>query len=112
MVFAYLLNSLFREIYTFFNDWYVRVSRYYFLKFIEGLRRIDRYFAWKITLKNIFSPLYQDYSFTGRVLGIFFRVLRLFFGVFVYFLFSLAAFIFFAMWCTIPPLLVLLIFVE
>jgi len=81
---GYLLHRFFYRIYDFFRHWYVGGSRLIAHTFISTLENIDRSFAVKITLQHFFEPLYKDYSMIGRILGVFFRSVRILIGGMVY----------------------------
>jgi hypothetical protein len=69
---------------------------------LDKLQDIDYYFAWKITLKKLFEPLYGDHSILGHILGFFFRVVRLISGTFVYAFIFLFAIGLYLVWLFIP----------
>ena len=63
-----------------------------------------------MTLRHFFQPLYKDYTFIGRILGIVFRTCRIFIGVVVYafvLLIFLAAYV---VWLAAPIILILYVF--
>lgn len=58
---------------------------------MNALESLDRTFALRITLQNLFQPLYQDHSVVGHLLGFLFRLVRLAVGAAAYaFLIALA----------------------
>ncbi len=73
---VYLVQRFFYRIGIFLYDWYVGSFFVIGKASIDTLERLDRYWALKITVKNLFQPLYQDRSLVGRVLGFFFRTSR------------------------------------
>jgi len=75
----------------------------YFDFVLDVLSKVDRYFAWKITLRFLFHPLYGDYSFIGRVLGFFFRIFRLAVALVVYACIFVIALILYLIWVALPP---------
>lgn len=46
-------------------------------KIISTLESLDRTWAFRINLRNLFKPLYQDQSLIGRMLGLLLRTARL-----------------------------------
>lgn len=105
--FVYLLRRFVFRIKVFLEHWYVKSARLYFNFIVNQLERIDRFFAWRITLRNLFQPLYGDYSVIGYVLGFVIRVIRLGFGGVAYlviFVFVIGAYL---VWLLIPPFLVI-----
>ncbi|KKU91543.1 MAG: hypothetical protein UY23_C0001G0149 [Candidatus Jorgensenbacteria bacterium GW2011_GWA1_48_11] len=103
---AYLGERFFYRLFEFLRHWYVKSARVYSNFVIDRLERLDRYLAWRITLKNLFQPLYKDYSVIGYVLGFIFRFFRLIFGGFVYLIFFAVATLLYVFWILTPPYLV------
>lgn len=84
MVFPYLLGRALYRIKLFLSDWYIGGFRLVSSKTINVLESLDRTWALVITLRNIFQPLYQDHTFTGRILGFIFRSIRIAIGLCLY----------------------------
>ncbi len=99
---VYIFSHLGRRISDFFRHWYVDgfyKAVHWTLNFLE---RMDQYFALRITVKNWFQPLYQDYTFIGYLWGFVFRTIRIAAGSAAYlFLIAIAAALF-AVWALIP----------
>lgn len=98
----YILTRLGKRILDFFRHWYVDG----FLKASDlslgVLERLDRIFALRITFKNLFQPLYQDYSLIGYLLGFIFRTARILAALAIYGAFiSICAFLF-LIWAGTP----------
>jgi len=102
MVFIYIFNRFLYRIKEFFRHWYVKSFFIYTHFVISLLEKIDRYFAFKITLRHLFVPLYLDRSVIGYILGFIFRLGRLIFGGTVYLLIIPAAVFFYLVWLGIP----------
>lgn len=69
---------------------------------IEILEKFDRSLALRITLKNLFTPLYQDRTPVGYILGFIFRVLRVVVGAVIYFVVIVAGIAIYVIWAAIP----------
>ena len=82
----------------------------YFNFVLDQLQRLDYFFAWKITARHLFQPLYRDYSVVGYVLGFFFRSARLALASGVYGVLFALALGCYVVWLIIPPLLLILVF--
>ena len=94
----------------FLRHWYIKSAKIYFNFVLERLERLDYFFAWRITARHLFQPLYRDYSLVGYALGFFFRSGRLFVASAVYvvlFAFALGCYV---IWLIFPPLLLILVF--
>ena len=86
----------------FIYDWYVGsfflISRQA-LKIFGGF---DKIFALRINFRNIFQPLYQDYSIIGHLLGLIFRLARVAVAVIFYLGLFLAAIAVYVIWISAP----------
>jgi hypothetical protein len=90
----------------FLYDWFVGGFRVVGGKTVNILESLDRTWAFSITFKNIFKPLYQDQSFLGRILGIFFRFWRLVIAGVLYAVIIIAAACIYVAWAAILPYVV------
>ncbi len=99
---VYILTNLGRRVLDFFWHWYVdgflRASDWS----LQALERLDKIFALRITFKNLFQPLYQDYTLIGYMWGFIFRSLRLFIGSVLYLSFFILSVVLFLIWALIP----------
>ena len=107
----YVIWRFFYRIKEFLRDWYV-VSSYAYVRAILGyMRHMDRTLAFKITLRNIFKPLYGDYSFAGHLIAFPFRIVRLFVSGLVYLIFLCGAVTLYLCWILLPVVLLVRIFI-
>jgi len=102
----YLFTRFIYRILEFFKHWYFNSFKIYSHFFISFLERLDRTFAFKITLRNIFQPLYSDRSFIGYVLGFIFRALRIIIGGIIYLIIILLALLIYISWLLVPPYII------
>lgn len=107
---GYLAYRFVYRIGEFLRHWYVKSMRIYGNFVINRLEHLDYFFAWKITLKNLFQPLYKDYSLIGYILGFIFRALRLTIASFVYLIIFAAAILIYIIWLLTPVFLIVKIF--
>lgn len=104
---VYLIERLFYRIFEFLRHWYVRSIRVYSNFILVKFERLDRRFAFVVTLKNLFQPMYKDYTIIGYIFGFTFRFIRLIVvGIFYTVFFSIAV-IFYLIWLVVPPILFL-----
>ncbi|MEK7608571.1 MAG: hypothetical protein AAB495_03250 [Patescibacteria group bacterium] len=82
--FVYVVNRFFFRLSDFFHHWYIDGSRTIAHGFVSFLERVDQVIALRITFLHFFQPLYKDFTFIGRVLGVVFRSIRLIIGIAVY----------------------------
>lgn len=106
MVFPYLLGRALYRIKLFFADWFFGGFRMVSRTTINMLESLDRTWAVMITLRNIFQPLYQDHTFTGRILGFIFRTIRILIGLGLYAVIVTVALIVYAL-IAVAPLYIL-----
>ncbi len=99
---VYLGNRFFYRLGEFVRHWYKDGFFFFSRRLIDFLERLDRYFALRITLRHIFTPLYQNYTFIGYVLGFIFRGVKLGIAGFIYFLIILVWLGFYLFWAFIP----------
>lgn len=99
---VYLGNRFFYRIFDFIHDWYLGSFLYIGRHTINFLESLDQAFGLRVTIRNIFEPLYQDHTIVGHILGFIFRSLRILIAAFIYFFVaSLAGTIYF-IWALIP----------
>ncbi len=106
MVLAYVTQKFLWRIVDFLRHWYVRSAKLYSNYVLDRLHDFDKVLAWRITLKNLFTPLYKDYTFVGYVLGFFLRAVRLLVASGFYAIVFFAAIALYVIWLLIPPVLV------
>jgi len=107
---AFLAGRFLYRIVEFLRHWYVRSTRIAW-RFVKGLvRQIDYRFALVVTLKNLFQPLYGDYSFLGYMFGFIFRFGRVLIASTVYASIILASGALYLAWLAVPPALIIVMF--
>jgi len=99
---VYILNRYVFRIYYFLYHWYVRGFRKVSNWAINTLAKLDYKFALRINLKNIFQPLFQDYSIVGHVLGFVSRSVRIIMAGIIYAVFIIFCAVLFLAWAAIP----------
>lgn len=104
---TYLIQRFFYRFSEFFRHWYGKSPRIYSNFVLNKLEEIDRHVAWKITLKNLFTPLYKDYSILGYIMGFLFRSARVFFFGIFYLIIFVVAIALYLIWLLIPPFIIL-----
>lgn len=99
---VYLLNRFFYRIFDFGRDWFLESFFWIGRHLVNVLESLDQTWALRITLRNIFQPLYQDHSIVGHTLGFLFRSVRIAIAAFVYFLVIVLAAAFYLAWIAVP----------
>ena len=106
MVFSYVLMQALGWVTDFFRHWYVDGLRAFVKTFLRALSVLDRALAFRVSVKNIFNPMYQDRSFFGYVFGFLFRFIRILVALITYAALGVAFVIFYTAWTLIPPYLI------
>lgn len=103
----YIAERFYRSVADFIAHWYVGGFRYFFKHAMAVLKGLDRTFAVRVNIRNIFEPLYQDRSFLGHVFGFLMRSTKIVIGSFVYLLIMTVTFTFYILWALSLPYIVL-----
>jgi hypothetical protein len=101
----YLLNRLFFRASDFFHHWYIDGSRVIWHKFVSAFEALDRTFAFRVTLRYFWKPLYGDYSIIGHIFGFFFRTARLLIGGAIYAALAAVMLALYTVWLFLPFLI-------
>jgi hypothetical protein len=102
---VYLAQRFFYRFLDFFHHWYVDGSRVIGRRFMATMTAADQSFAVAITLRHFFEPLYKDYTIIGRIMGIFFRSVRVVIGGALYLVLAIAFAIVYVIWLAIPAII-------
>ena len=103
---TYLSKKFLYRIFDFLRHWYWYSTRIYSNRVLNFLETVDYRLAWEITFRNLFQPLYGDYTLIGYALGFVFRSTRLFVGSIIYFFLFVFAFALYLIWAAFPPYVV------
>ena len=99
---VYLVNRFFYRVYEFLRHWYRDGFLWFTRHTVNLLEGLDRFFALRVTFRDWFKPLYQDYSAIGYILGFIFRTGRLFFGGLFYLIIAAVSLLLYLIWAAIP----------
>ncbi len=98
----YIFSRLFLSLKNFFLHWYVGAFRRIGHRAVLTLEMLDRTIAFRANAKNLFSPLFQDRSFVGYLLGFGARIIRIISGGILYSVISLAFTVVYVFWAALP----------
>jgi hypothetical protein len=87
--------------------WYLRSPSRFLQAFLATIQALESSLAVSDTARNMDKPLFQDYTYQGRIIGVMLRCARIFLGVFTYFLVAVAYTILFGFWLLFPALCLL-----
>lgn len=88
----------------FFRFWYVQSFAWAWQHYRSTIASFEAQIAIKATWKNIGEPLFQDYTFQGKVIGFFLRIARIFFGGIFYGIIACIALFLYIFWLLFPIL--------
>lgn len=98
----YIVQRTLAEIAEFFSHWYIGGYRATSRRLIDFLEQLDHTIAFRITLRYFGTPLFQDRTAVGYILGFFFRTFRLIFGGLLYFFVIVIVLLVYIVWAGIP----------
>ncbi len=99
---AYIFERLLFRFWEFIRRWYAGAAMWFWRKTLERLQSLDRRIALKVTVIYFFRPLFGDESVIGRLLGFFFRTLRIVFASALYLVILAAAAFAYLLWALFP----------
>lgn len=82
--------------------WYGQSPSWVYNRFLQTIRTLDGHLAVREMVHNITRPLFQDYGWQGRLIGLLLRSARIIFSVFLYFLTFLVYLGAYAVWLLFP----------
>lgn len=103
---TYLINRFFYRLIEFLRHWYFNSFKIYSHFIISLLEKFDRKLAFKVTVKHLFHPLYQDQTLIGYTLGFFFRTARLMSGGIIYIIIIAVAIFIYLAWLAVLPFII------
>ncbi|MDE2098263.1 MAG: hypothetical protein KGL39_13500 [Patescibacteria group bacterium] len=99
---SYLAQRFWQGLVRFLRHWYRDGFRQIASRTFEILASLDQTFALKVNFRLFFTPLYQDRSFIGYVLGFFFRLFRVLIGGILYLIVLAAGAGLYLAWAALP----------
>jgi len=91
--------------------WYTIGLKERFFKLIKGIRNLAHNLALKIMFTYLFKPMFGEFSWSGRIISFFMRLILLFWRLFLFILGLAGQLLFFVIWIALPILAVWQIFV-
>lgn len=108
----YITWIFLHRIAEFFHHWYVHSFIIYGHAVISFLEKLDKLFAFRITLRHFGKPLFQDRTVVGYFMGFVFRGGRILLGGVVYLLVLLLAVFVYVVWALMPIYIIFNIFIQ
>ena len=94
---------------TVLQFWFLASGPWAWEHYIRSVAAFDSRIALTTTLKNLDKPLFQDYTWQGRLIGFFFRLVRICFGLVLYGLTAVVYAVAYLIWLAFPFICVLAI---
>lgn len=92
--------------------WYTKGVLRAWQKMLDTIKQGNDELALMVWIKNIFRPMFGDYSFQGRIISFFMRIIQII-GRGLFFLFWLIfAFLWFLVWLILPLFIVYQILIS
>ena len=82
--------------------WYLQSPLRFYTAMAHGISTLDATFAVRDTLRNINKPLFQDYTWQGRFIGVLMRLARVGVALFLYFFALVGYIVAFIFWIIFP----------
>ncbi|MFH0854827.1 MAG: hypothetical protein V1891_05075 [bacterium] len=73
----YIFIDLIGDIFYFPVWWYAKGAKKVFLSCVKEIKEIEEYLALIVWIKNIFTPMYGQYDWQGRIISFFMRVVQI-----------------------------------
>jgi hypothetical protein len=89
-----------------FQLWYLQSGPWVLNRYLGTVRIFDGTFALKDTWKNISRPLFQDYTWQGRLIGVGLRLFRIGLGALIYTLTAVIYAVSWILWLLLPVIFV------
>lgn len=105
MVFGYAIKQAAEWIADFFRHWYADGFRAFVKVFMRLLANLDRALAFRVSVKNLFKPMYQDRTFIEYIMGFIFRSIRIITALIMYTILGATFIVFYTIWAIVPPYL-------
>jgi hypothetical protein len=105
MVAKYIAEQAAEWVISFFRHWYAGGFRSFIKAFIKLISVLDRSLAFRVNIKSLFKPMYQDRSAMGYVMGFIFRSIRIIVAFILYVFFGAVFAAAYVAWAFIPPYL-------
>jgi hypothetical protein len=99
---SYLAQRFWQGLVRFLRHWYRDGFRQIASRTFEILASLDQVFALKVNFRLFFTPLYQDRSVVGYILGFFFRFFRVLAGGIFYLIILAAGAAIYLAWAALP----------
>ncbi len=92
--------------------WYTKGLKKSFIFCLNQIKEVEKYLALSIWIKNIFTPMYGQYDWQGRIISFFMRVIQIIFRSIFLLIWAILCFVLFLIWVALPALAVWQIYLQ
>src|SRR5258708_6648176 len=82
--------------------WYLESPARFYSAYRQTVQTLDGTFSVRDTLRNISKPIFQDYTYQGRIIGVLLRLARVVVALFLFLLTALVYAGAFLIWLFFP----------
>lgn len=98
----YIFLDLIGNILYFPIWWYTKGAKNVLIFCFNQIKEVEEYLALFVWIRNIFTPMYAQYDWQGRIISFFIRVFQIFFRSIFLLTWSVLCLILFLIWLVIP----------
>ncbi|MFC1613130.1 hypothetical protein ACFL23_02245 [Patescibacteria group bacterium] len=102
----YIFVDFIGDIFYFPLWWYSKGAKNVFLFCLKKSKEFGEYLALSVWIKNIFTPMYAQHDWQGRIISFLMRVVQIIFRTIIFIIWSAVIFILFILWLALPVLVV------
>jgi len=89
---------------AFLTYWYLQSPARFYRAFLGATTTVENQMGVQDMIRNISKPLFQDYTFQGRLIGLGLRIVRILAGVILFTLTFIIYILLFLLWNLFPIL--------
>ncbi|MFH0856875.1 MAG: hypothetical protein V1860_03190 [bacterium] len=98
----YIFLDIIGDIFYFPLWWYTRGAKKAFIFCANGIKDVEKYLALSVWMKNIFTPMFGQYDWQGRIISFFMRLFQIIFRSLFLLIWAILYTILFLMWLALP----------
>ncbi len=107
MIFDILKVLILDDLLEFLDFWFLHFPKILIRNYFNQIYSFDQILKLKANLRNLTKPLYGDYTFIGYFFAFPYRIFRVAFSLFFYFLIAIFYLFFLVLWLILPFFLIL-----
>jgi ATP-dependent Clp protease ATP-binding subunit ClpC len=100
------MQNLPKHVLDFFVWYFGRAPKKIYIVSTRAIRLLNNELSLTLNLRLLFTPLYNDYTKLGRIIGFVYRILKMFFGIWILLLFVISLTTIIIFWYVLPFLII------